>query len=874
MSVSQDLPQSATRRSTWLIVFATVLVFARCLGGELVYDDHLLISRNAIIADLSRVGELFTGSYWDFLDPHTAQHVGYYRPLSMLALALTYHLGGAAPWAFHAASILLHAGAALGAYAVARRLMDSERAALWAALLFSLHPVHLESVAWISGISDPLAMCFGLFAVAGVLTSQRHELAAGWKTGALFFAALCCKESAIGLLPVALVLGRLARGDEHRTPWAAFRPMLIALLVWYGARVGVFGDLLAGFNRTTTDFGVGPARLLQLRAELLGGAAALLALPLELNLFRSFSPELPALSASFLWPAAWAALLLLGAHRAYKRGAHLLAASLLVIPAAIAPVLLRVESVGTFPLSDRFLYLAALGAALTIAHLATTRLSERASVIALSALAVGYAAQDISHASTWQDDKALFRTALEQNPRNPNVYWGMGKVLLEEFKETGSLETLAEARNTYEQGMELLAEARNSDYTIFASEDDEVQMNLGLGWCLIFAAESDEFRDFETPALVFQRIIDELDRVKEIRGEDPNAANRALALTGMGVARMGAGQVTEASEAFRRAMDVNPQCVEAHFNMGLLHLRVGRPEQAVPNLEVALTNSPRDLRYMVALGVALERAGDDARAKDLAMDALSYHPRSPGPKSILGTLAAKRRDFQEAERWLTETLRENPSNSQALFDLAKVFLATNRVADAMPLLEEVCLKMPDNFEAHYTFGALLYEAGDHLRATPSLLNAFRLRNVGKVVPELEELIHSFRSDDVNVQWAIAAIEYDRASYEESLRFANRALALERRHGPSHYLIAQILARAGELETSLEHFRSASANLPDDYQVQADAGVALSSYGLKEEARAHLERALDLLPSQELAPGHREAAEQRIREALDGIREEG
>ena len=874
MAASTDLPDRATMRSTWLILLATLLAFARCLGGELVYDDHLLISQNALIADLSRLGELLTGSYWDFLDPHTAQHVGYYRPLSMLALALTYQLGGAAPEVFHAASILLHAGAALGAYAIARRLMESERAALWAALLFSLHPVHLESVAWISGISDPLAMCFGLSAIAGLLSSPRHERAAGWKVGALFFAALCCKESAIGLLPVALVLGRLARGPEHKTPWSAFRPLLAALLLWYGARVGVFGDLFAGFDRTTTDFGVGQGRLIQLRAELLGGAVSLLALPLELNLFRSFSPALPLSSPSFLWAVACSALLLCGALRAHRSGAHLLCGSLLVIPAAIAPVLLRVESVGTFPLSDRFLYLSVLGAALAIAHLATTRLPGRAGAAVLSALAVGYAAQDISHASTWQSDRALFSAALEQNPRNPNVYWGMGKVLLEEFKESGSLETLAKAQRTYEAGMELLAEARDTDFSIFASEDDEIQMNLGLGWCLIFTAESDEFRDFATPALIFQRIIDELDRVREIRGEDPNAANRALALTGLGVARMGAGLVTEASEAFRRAMDANPQSVEAHFNMGLLHLRVGRPEQAVPNLEVALENSPRDLRYMVALGAALERAGDDARARIVANDAHRYHPNSPGPKSILGTLAAKRRDFQEAERWLTESLRENPTNSQAVFDLAKVFLATGRVADAMPLLEDACRRMPGNFEAHYTFGVLLYEADEHLRATPSLLNAFRLRNVGKVVPELEELIESFRSDDVNVQWAIAAIEYDRGTYEESLRFANRALELEPRHGPTHYLLAQILARAGDLEASIERFRSASAYLPDDYQVQADTGVALSSYGLKDEAKPHLERALELLPTQELDDGHRKAAEQRILEALDGIREEG
>jgi tetratricopeptide (TPR) repeat protein len=874
MSSSQDQPKPVTRRSSWLIALVTLLVFAPSLGGELVYDDHLLVSRNALIADLSRIGELFTGSYWDFLDPETAQHVGYYRPLSMLALALVYHLGGAAPWAFHAASILLHAGAALGAYAVARRLLKSERAALWTALLFSLHPVHLESVAWISGISDPLAMCFGLFAVAGVLSSPLHKRATSWQTGGLFLAALCCKESAIGLLPVALVLGRLGQRPEHQTPWGAFRPMLFALLIWYGVRVGVFGDLLAGFDRTTTHFGVGPARLVQLRLELLGGATALLALPLDLNLFRSFIPALPVGSAAFLWPAAWALLLLGSAHQAHKRGDHLLTASLLVIPAAISPVLFRVESVGTFPLSDRFLYLAALGAALLFAHLATSLLSKRTRALTLGALAIGYAAQDITHASAWVNDEALFRTAFEQNPRNPNVHWGLGKVLLDEFKETGELATLEEATRTYEQGMELLAEARDSDFTIFASEDDEIQMNMGLGWCLIFSAEGDEFRDFETPAVIFQRVIDELDRVKGLRSEDPNAASRALAQTGLGVARMAAGQVTEASEAFRRAMDANPQSVEAHFNMGLLHLRVGRAEQAVPNLEVALANSPRNLHYMVALGVALERAGDDTRARMVATEAEDYHPTSPGPKALLGTLAAKRRDFAEAERWLTESLRANPSNGQALFDLAKVYLAKDRVPDAMPLLEDACRRMPDNFEAHYIFGALLYEGDEPLRATPSLLNAFRLRNVGKVVPELEELIETFRDDDVNVQWAIAAIEFDRGTHEASLRFAGRALALDANHGPSHYLIGQIHANAGELETSLEHFRDASASLPDDYQVQADAGIAHSSYGLKEEARGYIERALELLPSQGFEPGHRKAAEQRLREALDGIREEG
>jgi len=874
MSSSKQPSQGTPWLPAGLIVLVTVLVFARSIGGELVYDDHLLIARNPLIADLGRLGELFTGSYWDFLDPQSAQHVGYYRPLSMLALTLIYHVGDAAPWAFHLASILLHAGAALGAWAIARRLLSSERAALWAALLFSLHPIHLESVAWISGISDPLAMCFGLAAVAGLLSDSTKARKSGWWTGALFLCALCSKESAIGLFPVALVLGRLGKSGDERTPWEAYIPMAAALGLWFGLRVLVFGDILAGFDRTTTEFAVSASRLLQLRAELLGGAALLLTFPLELNLFRSLSPELSFTSVEFLLPAASALSLLAAAFLAYKRGARRVCALLLVIPAALLPVLLRVESVGTFPLSDRFLYLAALGFTLLIAHVIVTKMRRGTATIALSCLALAYSAQDIIHAQAWSDDEALFRSSLEQNPRNPNVHWSLGKVLLEKFQETNQPEHLVEATVTYERGMELLAEARNSDFSIFATGDDEVQMNLGLGWCLLYAAEHDEFRDFETPARIFQLVIDELDRVREHRGVDPNSANRALAETGLGVSLASSGRTIEASQAFRRAIDANAQSVEAHFNMGLLHLRSGRSQEAIQHFEVALMNRPRHLRYMVALSVALERTGGDIRAKNIAMEALSYHPDAPNPKAILGTLAAKRRDYDEAERWLTESLLANPNNGAATFDLAKVYLAKEATPDALPLLERACRMLPNNFEAHYALGVIHFEAGEIARATPSLLSAFKLRSSGLAVRKLEGILEELRRDEVDMQWALAAIEYDRKSFNESLRFTERALTLDPEHGPSHYLLGQILANNGEPVAALEHFQRACEKLPNEFQVQADCGHALATNGRGEDARPYLERALELLPSQNYEQGQREALLQRLNEDLDGIREEG
>jgi tetratricopeptide (TPR) repeat protein len=275
---------------------------------------------------------------------------------------------------------------------------------------------------------------------------------------------------------------------------------------------------------------------------------------------------------------------------------------------------------------------------------------------------------------------------------------------------------------------------------------------------------------------------------------------------------------------------------------------------------------------MVALGVALERSGEVLRARQIAMQALEFYPSSPGPKALLGTLAAKRRNYDEAERWLTESLRTNPNNGPAVLDLAKVYLAKNQMSDALPLLERACQMMRDNFEAHYALGIIHYEAGEHLRATPSLLNAFRLRNSGNAVSKLESLLDELRSDEVNMQWALAAIEYDRGSLKESLRFTQRALAIDPEHGPSHYLLGQILARNDQPIEALEHFKIAGRRLPDDFQVQADCGIALAENGSGADAEPFLERAIELLPSQGFAKEQADGLSQRLREALDGIRE--
>jgi tetratricopeptide (TPR) repeat protein len=136
------------------------------------------------------------------------------------------------------------------------------------------------------------------------------------------------------------------------------------------------------------------------------------------------------------------------------------------------------------------------------------------------------------------------------------------------------------------------------------------------------------------------------------------------------------------------------------------------------------------------------------------------------------------------------------------------------------------------------------------------------------------LLDELRSDEVNMQWALAAIEYDRGSLKESLRFIQRALAIDPDHGPSHYILAQVLARNDLPIEALGHFKIAGEHLPEDFQVQADCGIALAENGSGADAVPFIERALELLPSQGLTTEQTEALSQRLREALNGIREDG
>ncbi len=168
--------------------------------------------------------------------------------ISLYFWAATPVFGGS-PVLFHWANNVLHAANGLLVAAVARAIGFSLRQSFWAALFFVSIPAHIEAIAWISALAEPVTTFFGLIALYALLRS-RVRRPAGWKTlsVAAFAMALITHESAVVLLPLMIFADRaFAPGDEHRVgrrddlvaTIRRFAPYAIPLAVYLAADVAV-----------------------------------------------------------------------------------------------------------------------------------------------------------------------------------------------------------------------------------------------------------------------------------------------------------------------------------------------------------------------------------------------------------------------------------------------------------------------------------------------------------------------------------------------------------------------------------------------------------------------------------------------------------
>jgi len=419
-----------------VVPLVAVALYLPTLGFGLVFDDRSLIAPDGPVA-------LGNGTL-----P--------YRPLRYLSLLLDHHLGGGHPGVYHATNVFLHAFACLLAVAIGRRLGLRPLVAALAVLMFAVHPLAVEVVAYVAGRRDLLATACGLAALA-LWTSNRGLTAPAL---AMVLAGVAAKESALLYAPVLMAASLFGLGPAPSLGW---RPLLwamlaaIALPVAYGARGPLVPD--GGLAVVAVTSG-------RLAWHYAAGVVTPVGLSVEYPYLRCGS------DCTELWgaPAAAGLVLLLvlallgiaavGAGRRAARAVDdsaqrpcsrpvlftLVWTALFALPLAVA--------IGAHePGADRHAYpllvpLALLGACCVqwfFERVEPGRLSMLASATAVTLLAVVLFALSLQRTRVWRDERSLWTATVASTPRSARARVNLAAVLADEGSHRESRRQLRRA---------------------------------------------------------------------------------------------------------------------------------------------------------------------------------------------------------------------------------------------------------------------------------------------------------------------------------------------------------------------------------------------------------------------------------------------
>ena len=780
-------------RGALLLAALTVTAYLPALGAGFVWDDVIFVEEPVV--------HEWSGLWNIWFSPADIAGEAHYWPVVYTSFWLEHKLWGLAPLGYHAVNVLLHLVNVLLIWRLMGRL--AAPGAWVVAAVFAVHPLHVESVAWVIERKDVLSALFYLTAALTWIRFTetprpgRHLLALG-----LFTAGLLSK-SVVVTLPAALLIwhwwqaGRITRTDVVR-----LAPMFAVAFAVTAA------DLAFYASREPLDLGYSLAERVLIAARALWFYAGKLLWPTDLVVIYplwEISAADPVAWAYVVAAAALAALLWLGRRR-IGRGPL---AGALFFAVTLSPVLGFIDyGYMQFSLvADRFQYLAGLGVLAVLVGAAAHgagRLQAGHRRLAAGVLAVVLAllgAQTWMQAGIYRDGVTLFSHIVAHNPNARDAHLN----LVGPLSEAGRLdEALAAARIGVER-RPLSADAY-----------------VNLGSVLVSLEGFDEADSILRTAL-------------ELDPRDP-AAHQNL-----GEALRRRGRHGEAIEMYRAALEADPDLAPAHGGLGLSLFESGRHDEALAALERALALDP-DAPSAGEIAMAAGRAARDAGRLDVAAAhfrrAAALEPESPAPLMQLSNLLADGGRPAEAEQYLRRARDARPEDPAALHVIGEGLRTAGRRDEAIASYREALRIDADFVPAHVGIGAALLDGERYDEA-------------------LEALERSFSP---NTDAATAAAAHYLAGRTllglgrdgEAATHFQRAIERDPDHAEAIDHLALWRFGRREYEQALALYRAHADLAPDDPTVHANTGVTLYFLGRRDEALASLERALELDPTHDTA----------------------
>ncbi len=688
-----------------LLALATLLAY-NVVGrhGFVDYDDGDYVSANPHVES----GLTPANVAWSF----TTGHASNWHPLTWLSHMLDYQLFGRNPGAQHLVNLALHLANTILLFLLLRRMTGAHWRSAMVAGLFALHPIHVESVAWLSERKDVLSTFFlflTLGAYARYAQSPKSRIQGSKPQAQRPKAPAKSPQSAVrhpqshtgpggtwhlglGTLNLIVALVFFALGLMSK-PMLVTVPFLLLLLdYWPLNRLRLEGPELQAADRglKSVDWRLLPRLVLEkapffalaavssvvtFLVQRKGGAVST-ALSLEQRAGNAVVSY-----ARYLWKTLWAenlavlyphpgnwplwqiagcALILaamfalviwLGRSRPY------LAVGWLWFFGGLVPVIGLVQ-VGIQSMADRYTYVPLVGIFVAVVwaawDLALRFHWRREGLAAVSVFVLSICVLlTMRQAAFWRDTESLFGHAVEVEPRNYLAYNNLGYYYANHGRP-------AEALENYRKSIEI-----NPNY------------------------------------------------------ED--------ALNNMGHALAQQQRHAEALPYYERALRIRPLHVEVNNNYGNALSELGRIDEAIAHYRIALEQKPGHADAHNNLGIALAMKGQLDEAVPHFREAIRLKPNYASAHSNLGNALAVQQKWDEAIREYQECLRLNPDDPQAHNNLGNVLSQQGKLDEAISQYTEALRLKADNPEAHFNLGMAYVRQGKRDEARAQLQEALRQR---------------------------------------------------------------------------------------------------------------------------------------------------
>lgn len=769
-----------------VILALTFAAYSPVWNNGYVWDDDAIF-HNFLLRDAAGLVTLWTDPAANFREEH-------YWPVTYTTFWLEYQLFGDWPRATHVISLAIHVINGLLLFLILKRA--GTRVAAAATLVFLIHPIHVESVAWAVERKDVLSAFFCLAAlhlwISGLTARPRGAWLRLLPIAALFTLAMLSKSIAATFPAAMAVTAWMLHPAGDPRPLRRHAPAVLAMLALSAALVAV--DLRVVSEKSSWSSGLYAADRILIAARALWFYAGEILWPMNLMTIHPRWPIPGAGPTAWIFPAAVglaAGLLMIGARRGGLRDAAgfsaLFAVTLLPVLGFIDFGYMKISFV-----AERFQYLAGIALVIPVvaaavraeeilrAHSVPTPADEPTNAapgarrIAALALVAALGLTTFDYCRDYRSDLPLFERNTRLAPDTSLAFYNYAIALRK--AERGPDEVMARLLRAVELDPKN-ADAHNLLGVYYKEAGDnesalrhyrratesggryhEAHYNIGL---LLREAG-----DIEGAIAEYRRAID----------LDPEFA---MAWSNLGAALFESGREQEGIECIRRAARLVPQLWDAWGNLGTIELKRGRYEEAIGYFDESLRRNPEYAEGMFGRGQALEALGRTQMAVAHYERAFMMNPGLYQAAARLGDHYARQGESRNALGWFIQAIRADPENPDLHCRVAEVRLDGGQTPEARKVLEGLLTWAPNHAPGRVLLARTELAEGNPAAAAEQLSLALALT-----------------PDHAGAHLLLGGILLDEGNHSEAVAHLRRAVDLEPRNSEAADRLRRALLRTG------------------------------------------------------------------------------